>query len=274
MELGYTLKPEIAVMKFRNQQVYLALIPRHTFLREKPMVDDLYVIASINKQCKMHFRLPAPDIANYLARKGPKMPYDFYEQFCEYANPFPSSMIIGYEAPGKPLDKELVRSDGIFPGFPEIRMPNYSFDGKYNTALIVQNATLADFRQGDKEWRYTLNVPENRVVLIENFPQQLGYFAMHPKFPIPIGKAISPRKKGARLLRRSNEPDIEFLSFSPTSSSEVIANGHRSNYPQMLVIEMPQQDVALIKKLGELTFFFEGHQAELPKPRNQGVSRQ
>jgi hypothetical protein len=106
--------------------------------------------------------------------------------------------------------------------------------------------------------------------LIENFPQQLLGISDAWRSNLPIGKEISPQKKGARLFRRSAEPDIEFLSFSPTSG-DIIANGHQSNYPQMLVIEMPKQDVALIKKLGELTFFFEGHQAELPKQRNQGV---
>jgi hypothetical protein len=274
MGIVYSAKPEIAALRVGGRTVHLAIINKcNAFLQIKPMMDELYTIASINEKNGTDFRLPSAEIAAHLVRnlrqnftpngdfrlaafgtKG-RIGIEFAEQLLEGVGHIASSSIIAYDKPGKPLGKEIVlcREAG-FNVWLKIRMPTYSFQGRSGIALIANDVALDDFRQGKDMWEYCLQVPESRIATVDEFPQGQGSYLPRMGCPVPSGKKPSD-KKNAQFFRRNGleaGAHIGFLAFS--TDGKVVAADYGCEFQEKMVLEMPAETVARMKKLGRLEY--------------------
>jgi len=154
---------------------------------------------------------------------------------------------IAYETHGTKLGKEIVFSSE---GEPRVVLATGKYKGERDVALVTLGVSSADFKKdGDS---LVLDIPENRLVVVPNFPGPDGWYMPHSETGVPHGKEVE-ESSDARYLYRLNDSSYVGLLVRGGSGNcydgrNVLADYLASNRFGV-VAEAPEGDAAKIQAL-------------------------
>lgn len=225
------------------------------FERAVPLVEIPALLSGVNRRNKTEIKLLDPKLADRLLTKT-----DRYEEMADYGKlNFIVNVMIGYEAPGQRLGSEIVHVT-------EKKQRVVLSTGKHNgappgTVLVVRDITAEDIDGKGTDVRIV--VPDDRMVVVRNFPAKDGWYNPHVRTTIPHGKAVDDelvKKSGkARWLSRKYEmPFVCFVTRSyhhiPTVSHDYygrLAIGAETDPTwrrKEMVVQIPEQDIESIHR--------------------------
>ncbi len=159
---------------------------------------------------------------------------------------FPVDASIAYEKPGTELGNEIVSSIG---GAPRVVLATGRFKGERDVALVALGLSAKDFKKDGNS--VVLDISEDRLILVPNFPGPDGWYLPHEPTGVPHGVEESASPDARCLYRSSNSPYVGVLVRG--------ANGfYDRDYVYALywasgrfgvVAEVPEADVAKIMAL-------------------------
>ncbi|MEW6328719.1 MAG: hypothetical protein AB1468_01245 [Candidatus Micrarchaeota archaeon] len=239
-------------------------------------VEIYYLIARINDENGTHIKLISPKLADSLLNedraknssheKG-NQNYRFFFNF----SPFPVDAIIAYEN-DRPLGAEIVFANLNEPAYrsdPRLIMPTYSFSGASGVALAVLDLVEPDFKKDGRDIR--INVPESRLIVVEDFKSDDGWRMPEPRTRIPQGKIVSEDTVGARMLKDNpligEENTIRgYYENNPNYVGPIAMGGER---PGRLYFDLKQIQIETREVRHNFRAFFEFKAAVLQIPADE-----
>jgi hypothetical protein len=154
---------------------------------------------------------------------------------------------IAYEKPGTRLGSEIVFS---VEGEPRVVLATGKFKGEKDVALVTLGVSAADFKKdGDS---LVLDIPENRLVVVPDFPGPDGLYMPHSETGVPHGKKAEGNPD-ARYLYRLN--DSSYLGLLVRGGNWGDSDGrdvgaiYQASDRFGVVAEVPEGDAAKIQTL-------------------------
>ncbi len=171
-------------------------------------------------------------------------------------NPYAVDASIAYEKPGTKLGKEIVFAAEEEPGAerePRVVLATGKFQGEKDIALVVQGLSSADFKKDGNS--ITLDIPENRLIVVPNFPGPDGWYMPH-ETGVPTGekvfRGLGNRYDLVRYLYRLNDSSyvglpVRFMDY--VDFGQYIGTTCRSSFCLGVVAEVPVLDIPKIEAL-------------------------
>ncbi|MBU0591502.1 MAG: hypothetical protein ABIJ10_00890 [Candidatus Micrarchaeota archaeon] len=202
-----------------------------------PLIDAPFAVKKFNEENGTNLLLIRPTTADFLFVKT--------DQWVKVNGAFPSpvGMAIAYESPNKKIGDSIVLADCEEPRL--ILVTTGAARGEMNAAVLVPDITADDIKRDN--WDYVIEVPENRLIVVPDFPALIGTYRTYEDTTIPSNseKATGERKF---LWRRENEKYVGLvvrLDGSYNNKHDIVANG-RAFRKYGVAVEVPDADVAKI----------------------------
>ena len=113
---------------------------------------------------------------------------------------------IAYEKLGTKLGKEIVFAAE---GEPRIILETGKYKGEKDVALVAQGLSSADFkREGNSIF---LDIKDDRLVVVKDFPSLDGWYMPHPETGVPTGGKVDHQSPAARYLWTLNASYVSLL---------------------------------------------------------------
>lgn len=106
---------------------------------------------------------------------------------------------IAYEKPGKRLGEEIVFAAQ---DEPKVVLATGKYQGEKDVALVALGITSADFKKDVDS--ITLDISDNRLITVPNFPGPDGWYMPHKQTGVPHGEQVAS-SPDARYLWRFND---------------------------------------------------------------------
>jgi len=154
---------------------------------------------------------------------------------------------IAYEKPGTRLGKEIVFS---VQGEPRVVLAIGKYKGERDIALVTLGLTSADFKKDGNS--FVLDIPENRLVVVPNFPGPDGWYMPHAETGVPHGKKVEGSSDARYLYRLNDSSYVGLLARGRGSFGGVrrsVFLGGRASGRFGVVAEVPDADVPKIQAL-------------------------
>jgi hypothetical protein len=152
---------------------------------------------------------------------------------------------IAYETPGTKLGKEIVFSAK---NEPRVVLATGKFKGEKNVALVSLGLASTEFKKDGNS--ITLDIPENRLILVPNFPGPNGFYLPHAETGVPHDEQVD-QSSDARCLYRNDSSYVGLLVryvYFHSYRQNVLAS-RRASCRLGVVAEVPEGDIAKIEKL-------------------------
>ncbi|MEW6749253.1 MAG: hypothetical protein AB1295_06110 [Candidatus Micrarchaeota archaeon] len=152
---------------------------------------------------------------------------------------------IAYEAPGNRLGKEIVFS---VEGEPKVVLATGKYKGERDVALVALGLSSTDFKKDGKS--IVLDISEDRLILVPNFPGPDGWYVPHEQTGVPQSNEVE--SVSARYLYRLN--GFSYVGLLVRGGKyfycrqDVDAN-YRASVGLGVVAEVPEGDAAKIEAL-------------------------
>lgn len=250
MTLAIKDNPEATMRKVRfgfgDEPKILGLFDKSGFKEGLPFAGILPAIDRLNNEHRTNVRLVSAVVADHALNDGTET-----WKALRHSSPFLVDAAIGYERPGAGFGTEIVFHTE---GKPRVLLATGRYMGEKNAALAVLGLSASDWKQDGEDIR--LDVPENRLVLVENFPPESGWYKPKGETTVPQGDRAKC-SSDTRYLRRINAPYVGFLGrdiYVVTSGrlwdgASAVGRGQVRADLQMssrlgLAVEIPEADVA------------------------------
>ncbi len=161
-------------------------------------------------------------------------------------SPFAVDASIAYEKPGVKLEKEIVFSS--FQGEPRVVSATGKYNGEKNISLVALGISGKDFKKDGREIR--LDIPDERFIVVPDFPDQNGWYMPHAETGVPHGKKVES-SPDARYLWRLNDSSYVGLVARVCfyNYRRYVDLYYRSSFALGVAVEVPEGDVAKIEAL-------------------------
>lgn len=159
---------------------------------------------------------------------------------------FAADAAIAYEKPGVKLRGEI---DFPARGRPRILLATGKYRGEKDIALVALGLSPADFKKDGTS--SVLDIPENRLVAVPDFPASRGWFMPHAGTGVPHGEEVGIRPD-ARYLYRINDSSCVSLLVRHVydfESRRVVDTLYGPSDGFGVVVEVPKADVPKIRRL-------------------------
>lgn len=239
------------------------------FRAQIPLFDLHAMVDRFNQTNGTGIRLARPRVTDALIRTMVPREDIFGEVLERYPH-FPTIAAIVYEKAGVRFSAEVVfdyvefdskrpRDAGHSPPGPKIvfTVPP-AFRGESGIALVIPELVIADFDKGRNEVR--LQVPEDRIVVVRDFPAQDGWYVPDPRTGVPQGAKQESRwrsreaKSLSRVGGRGSLIDKEEGAYVGSLASGIIIawpsgdlclGAYYAPYSETwVVVEVPEKDIA------------------------------
>ncbi len=152
---------------------------------------------------------------------------------------------IAYEKPGTRLGEEIVCS---LAGEPRVALATGKYAGEKNIALAAIGLSAKDFRKEGNG--IVLDISDDRLIPIPDFPAQSGWYTPHDLTGVPHGKEVEEGPAARYLQRWGNS------SYAGLLVREVDAEGcdlrqyvdanSKASWKRAVVAEVPERDAGKI----------------------------
>jgi hypothetical protein len=156
---------------------------------------------------------------------------------------------IAYEKSGTKLGKEIVFSAQ---GEPKIALATGKFKGEKDVALVALGVTSADFKKDGNS--FVLDVPENRLISVPNFPGSDGWYMPHAETGVPQGRQVGQSSDARYLYRLDDSSYVGLLVrngiyYDYHYNRQGVYANRRASYRLGVVAEVPDADIAKIEAI-------------------------
>jgi len=169
------------------------------------------------------------------------------------AHSFPVDALIAYERPGIELGDRITHS--YFDGF-TVELATGRYRGAHG-GLVVLGLTSADFKQHRQHT--FLDIPDSRLILVPNFPNESGWYMPHAETGIPHGEQLfygigsHPGPAERYLARADSSSYIGILARNITikdrcSRARCVYVALSLNSHVAVVVEVNDSDIPAIKE--------------------------
>lgn len=173
----------------------VALLGNHTHRDKLPLLETYRAVNRLNQQHGTSLSVIRPHTADALLNgwrdRGGFAPL-----------PFSTGAIIAYEAPAKRLGGHIIFRR---PAEPRVVLPTYHYRGERGIALMT--LMLEEDFKPEERGSLRIEVPENRIVPVEDFPAASGWYCQDAATTVPSGPAVGPSAE-ARFLWRQEGPYV------------------------------------------------------------------
>ena len=152
---------------------------------------------------------------------------------------------IAYEKPGVGLGDAIVFSTKS--GRRTV-LATCGYRGQKDIALVVLGLGLEDFKREGKA--FVLDIPEERLIAVPDFPDCSGWYMPHPRTGVPHGQGVRERPD-ARYLYRHDSSYVGLLVRHAYSgqSRQLIDTLCKASNAFGVVAQVPDADVPAIQGL-------------------------
>jgi len=210
-----------------------------------PLIDALEHVRTFNVEYNAAITIIKPKLAD-LALCEPGMGFSFLP------SPVLTNSIIAYGKEGQRLGKEIVHeeNDGL-----RMVLPTGKYAGASGIALVAVGLTPTDFRHVEKREQgindLWLDICDDRLMAIENFPAQNGWYRPEAKTGVPAGGRVE-ESESARELWRVPGPIIGTI-FRDIHEKAVIVM-HDLFYKAGVVVDIPRNDFERVRHQQDFVF--------------------
>jgi hypothetical protein len=166
---------------------------------------------------------------------------------------------IAYEGPGKRLGREIVFAAE---NEPRVVLETGRYQGASDIALIAFGLTSDDFKKDGTAVQ--LDISDDRLIAVPDFPAASGWYKPHGKTGIPCGNEVGAGPE-ARWLDRMDTSYVGIVVRTDLFTHNVNATVKPSEKKLGVVAEVPENEAWRIEEL------IEGK--ESPEPPNQVTIR-
>ena len=156
---------------------------------------------------------------------------------------YPVDASIAYENPGTALGKEIVFSAS---GEPRVVLATGKYEGEKDVALVALGVTSADFQKDENS--IVLAIPEDRLVVVPDFPGSDGWRIPHSETGVPTGRKVDQSPE-ARYLYRLNDSYVGPLVRAGGGGRQSVDASCKASGRLGVVAEVSEGDVAKIEAL-------------------------
>ncbi len=156
---------------------------------------------------------------------------------------------IAYEKPGKKLGNEIVfaaRNE------PRVVLATGKYKGEKDVALVAQGLSSADFKKDRNS--IILDIPENRLIVVPNFPDVDDWYMPHAETGVPTGGKVA-QNSDARYLYGLNDSsyvgllarDDDLNDWGQGVDVDCRASGRFGVVAEVPVFDVPKIEALLTK---------------------------
>lgn len=150
---------------------------------------------------------------------------------------------IAYEKPRTPLGTHIAFSFG---DKPRVVLPTHMYAGEHDIALVVMGLSPADFKK--ERGFLVLDIPERRLIAINDFPPKNGWHMPDSRTGVPHGTKAEIGS-APRDLNRLDSSYVGLLVRSGCGFNRLVSAFYTSSARFGVVAEVPEGDVAKIEAL-------------------------
>lgn len=154
---------------------------------------------------------------------------------------------IAYENPGTKLGNEVVFAAN---DEPRVVLATHKYKGEMDVALVALDVTSADFKK-DRDV-ITLDIPENRLVVVPDFPRLDGWYMPHAETGVPHGRKVEESTDARYLYRSTGSSYVGLWVYNNIyycKRRQCVYVVCRASDELGVVAEVPKVDIAKIKEL-------------------------
>ncbi len=215
-----------------------------------PLLEAPGAVKAVNAEYGTNLRLISHRALNHLLTKTDNR-REIREVF-----PCPAGEGLTYEKPGTKLGDQIVFAEE---GEPRVILSTGKYKGEKGIALVVPELTADDIQKDGKD--IVIAVPDTRLVIVQNFPSEDGWYMPHEETGIPNGTLVGYSEE-ARFLRRRNSSYVGLpvrgdYNYDDDGRQYVVADYGPSN-SRGVAVEVPEGDAAKIEGLRQLSISQEG----------------
>ncbi|MBU0527540.1 hypothetical protein KKE92_03610 [Candidatus Micrarchaeota archaeon] len=154
---------------------------------------------------------------------------------------------IAYEKPGTKLGEEIVFS---LEDEPRVVLATGKYEGEEDIALVTLGLSAKDFKKDGNS--VVLDISDDRLIPVPNFPSNSGWYMPHNRTGIPHGREVG-ESRDARYLNKWNRSYVGLLV------RQVDADGcnlrqyadvySKASWKHAVVAEVSERDAAKIEAL-------------------------
>jgi hypothetical protein len=155
---------------------------------------------------------------------------------------------IAYEKPGTKLGEEIVFS---LEGEPRVVMKTGRYEGEKVVALVTLGLRTKDFKKDGNS--VVLDVFEDRLVPVPNFPATSGWYMPHNRTGVPHGSEVE-ESPDARYLHKWGissyvGPLFREVDADGCNLRQYVVAFSKASWKYAVVAEVPGQETAKIEAL-------------------------
>lgn len=207
-------------VNYHDKPINLGLI-RNDLDKCNSFVGSLRAVDELNKTFRTSARLIRSEVADDLLTRGK------YLRLLEEYSPFAVGAIVAHEERGSGSYKSRPFGDEVRYSAPydvakkvsqDVNMATGRSKDETDSVLVITNPTLDDLTIDVKDENYKrspqcyvilvnikIDVPEDRIRLVNNFPSNCGWYQSDNDLAIPTGKEVG-ESRNARYLARFQKP--------------------------------------------------------------------
>ncbi len=130
---------------------------------------------------------------------------------------------------------------------PRVVLATGKYKGERDVALVALGLSALDFKpDGDS---IVLDIHEDRLIVVRDFPGLDGYYLPHPETGVPQGRQIGPISDSRYLYSLTGSSYVGLLVRNFTHSKRYVNAAYRASNRLGVVAEVPEYDVGLINVL-------------------------
>ena len=162
---------------------------------------------------------------------------------------FAVDAVIAYGKPGARLDEGVEFS---VEGMPSVVLATGRYKGRTDVGLVALGLSPADIKDDGKS--VILDIPDDRLIEVPDFPSSDGWYMPHERTGVPHGKGVKASEEARFLWRLDDSPYVGLL----VRSAERL--NRRSIYASCVasarfgvVAEVPERDAMIFEADTNLT---------------------
>ena len=257
---GGTMKnkiSKIASFNVNGKSVNIGLIKINDSLG---FIDSYKMIEKFNQDHKTNIKMISFQVAYQIVSKNSSEALKISDNFCYY---FPVDAVIGYSGERRELGQNIEFLWSLTPPSGAdmtptenliLSMPTGKYKDEKSAAIMYTNLNSSSFVYEPRGMR--INKPDNKIILLENFPFAEGWYAIDEKTGMPNGKQVSSKTDGAVFLEVHDGSFISPIYMSLCDSLYLNApyqerldlSNHKWNQKSnTMLVEIPDEDLTKLR---------------------------
>lgn len=223
---------ELIRVNFRNQPRNLVVLRGRN---STGIFDTHAAVESFNSVHGTALRVVPPDVADFALNAG--------ETWRSLAQCFSFSVdaSIAYEKPGARFGEEVVCS---LAGEPRVVLATGKYEGEKDVALAAFGLSAKDFRKEGN--RVVLDISDDRLIPIPDFPSRSGWYKPHALTGVPHGKEVEEGPDARYLQRWGDSPYAGLLVREVDAEGcdlrQYVDANSKASWKRAVVAEVPGSD--------------------------------